>query len=135
MTLQKRLLVAILAVTPFAWLLTLGLTYYRTRLEINELYDTDMVRMAQQVQAVLPAFPDWDRLIAHADEAIPTGNLGFAGLGDVAVTAWLPDGRRLPIDPEGDRLPARAGVQGFVDQEFDGNPWRLYYLQAPGKDA
>src|SRR3546814_2318898 len=39
MTLQRSLLITILVAAPFAWLLTVGLTYYRTQLEINELYE------------------------------------------------------------------------------------------------
>lgn len=130
MTLQKRLLITILAAAPFAWLLTLGLTYYRTRVEINELYDTDMVRLAQQVHALLPRFSNPDVPAGSAVGAEAVGDMGYAGLGDIAVAAWLPDGRRLQVDPDGDNLPVNTGKLGFIDQYFEGQPWRLYYVEA-----
>ncbi|MNT44229.1 hypothetical protein D3C72_1807460 [compost metagenome] len=54
MTLQRRLILAVLIAAPVVWLLTIGMTYVRARHEINELYDTDMVRMALQMHSVVP---------------------------------------------------------------------------------
>lgn len=129
MTLQRRLILAVLIAAPFAWLLTLGVTYWRAQHEINELYDTDMVRLAQHMRALLPLLED-----RHVDafppvDDVPPGNLGEAGLADLAVSAWAPDGRQLHIDPDGDRLPASAGMDGFSATTINGVPWRLYYLQ------
>lgn len=128
MTLQRRLILAVLIAAPVVWLLTIGMTYLRARHEINELYDTDMVRMAMQMHSLVPlvditAAPSRARLPAAAE-----GDQGDAGLGDLAIAAWLPDGTPMHIDPDGDRLPRAQGMQGFTDQRIDGHRWRLYYL-------
>lgn len=132
MTLQRRLVLAVLLAAALAWVLTSALTYLRAEAEINELYDTDMVRMAQQMQAVVPLV-DINAPSSHA--ALPTppnSDLGAAGLGDLAIAAWRPDGKPLHIDPDGDRLPRAPGGTGFANLRIDGKWWRLYYLDDEG---
>lgn len=132
MTLQRRVILAVLLAAALAWTLTSAIIYINAREEINELYDTAMVRMAQQMQAVLPAV-DVGKLPRPStgtpepgDEDL--GDLGDAGLGDLAIAAWRPDGAPLHIDPDGDRLPRAPHVSGFAETAIDGVPWRLYYL-------
>ncbi|MDQ2147616.1 ATP-binding protein [Alcaligenaceae bacterium C4P045] len=108
---------------------TLGVTYWRAQHEINELYDTDMVRLAQHMRALLPLLDDRRVGDLTPVENVPPGNLGEAGLADLAVSAWAPNGRQLHVDPDGDRLPALPGADGFNATMIDGVPWRLYYLQ------
>ncbi|ELA01127.1 ATP-binding protein [Cupriavidus metallidurans] len=138
MTLRRRLILAVLAAVTFAWVLTSALIYLSAQEEINELYDTAMVRMAQQMQALLP------RVHTQTSPAPPSGNgpipgdadlvdEGSAGLGDLAIAAWRPDGEPLHIDPDGDHLPLLPDVQGFTEREIDGVPWRLYYLNDPAQ--
>lgn len=138
MTLQRRLLLAVLATVAFAWVLTSVLVYLSAQEEINELYDTAMVRMAQQMQAMLPLVhpgspavspPNGGEGPAPGDADL--GDMGDAGLGDLAIAAWRPGGEALHIDPEGDRLPRLGGVRGFTERKIDGVPWRLYYLDDP----
>jgi two-component system sensor histidine kinase QseC len=79
MTLRRRLILAVLAAVAFAWVLTSALIYLSAQEEINELYDTAMVRMAQQMQALLP------RVHTQSSPAPPSGNgpiPGDADLGD-----------------------------------------------------
>jgi len=57
MTLQRRLIIAVLLAAPFAWLITIAGTYWRASHEINELYDTDMLRLAQQTLAISALIP------------------------------------------------------------------------------
>ncbi|SDD92075.1 histidine kinase [Cupriavidus sp. YR651] len=135
MTLQRRLILAVLVAVAFAWVLTSGLVYLSAQEEINELYDTAMVRMAQQMQAVLPlvklgAVPQ-PPPNGPAPGDTDLGDLGDAGLGDLAIAAWRPNGEPLHIDPDGDRLPRLPAVRGFTDRKIDGVPWRLYYLVDP----
>ncbi|QET04536.1 two-component sensor histidine kinase [Cupriavidus pauculus] len=134
MTLQRRLILAVLFAAALAWTLTSAIIYVSAREEINELYDTDMVRMAQQMQAVLPIV-DIARLPRPAppssepepgDEDL--GDLGSAGLGELAIAAWRPGGEPLHIDPDGDRLPRAPHIKGFTEATIDGVQWRLYYL-------
>lgn len=136
MTLQRRLILAVLVGVALAWSLTSVLIYLSTQEEINELYDTAMVRMAQQMQAVLPLInvgavppppPQNGPLPGDAD----LGDMGDAGLGDLAIAAWRPGGEPLHIDPDGDRLPRASRVKGFTNVSIDGVPWRLYYLDDP----
>jgi len=132
MTLQRRLILSVMLAATLAWVLTSAIIYVSAREEINELYDTDMVRMAQQMQAVLPivnieALPrPAPPSPAPGDEDL--GDLGSAGLGDLAIAAWRPGGEPLHIDPDGDRLPRAPNVKGFTEATIDGVLWRLYYL-------
>lgn len=128
MTLQRRLILAVLIAAPVVWVLTIGTTYIRARHEINELYDTDMVRMALQMHSIVPLV---DVSAAPSRAKLPVveqGDQGDAGLGDMAIAAWLPDGKPMHIDPDGDILPRSEGAKGFTDIEIDRKPWRLYYL-------
>ena len=55
MTLQRRLLLILLLVgVPLIWAVSLVATIFHAREEIYELFDTEEVRLAQQVMAVLP---------------------------------------------------------------------------------
>lgn len=135
MTLQRRLIFSILVAAPFAWLLTIGFTYWRAQYEVSEMYDTDMVRMAQQVYALLP--------MLHGETLgkpapVPRslrGDPGQADLGNIVMSAWAPDGERLRADPDGDRLPKNEGLLGFSDTTIDGQPWRVYYLEGEGEGS
>lgn len=134
MTLQRRLIIAVLVAAPFAWLLTIGVTYLRAQQEINELYDTDMVRMAEHMYDLIDVFgaPPPSRTAVAAPR---TGDQGQAHLGDLAVAAWLPDGRALRIDPDGDQMPRQAGVRGFINTSVDGGTWRIYYLEGSANSS
>ena len=119
---------------PVAWLLTIVLIASRTHREINELYDTDMVRLAQQLYVVLSSFPD-QGLPINKPPIEPNGDMGYASLRNVAVSAWRPDGKRMLADAFGNQLPINVGVQGFIDQRVNGHKWRLYYLQDPDMEG
>lgn len=136
MTLQRRLILVVLASVAFAWVLTSVMIFLNARMEINEFYDTAMVRMAQQMQAVLPlintgAAPPLPQPEGMAPGDTDLGDLGAAGLGDMAIATWRGTGQPFHIDPDGDRLPRLPGVRGFTDRQIDGVPWRLYYLDEP----
>lgn len=135
MTLQRRLILVVLASVAFAWVLTSALIFLNARMEINELYDTAMVRMAQQMQAVLPLMNTGAVAPPQGNGPVPgdtdLGDLGAAGLGDLAIAVWHASGQPFHIDPDGDRLPRLPNIRGFADQEIDGLPWRLYYLDDP----
>lgn len=135
MTLQRRLILAVLVGVAFAWVLTSVLVYLSAQEEINELYDTAMVRMAQQMQAVMPLINVGAVGAPASPGPMPgdtdLGDMGDAGLGDLAIAAWRPGGEPLHIDPDGDRLPRVPGLRGFTNRKIDGVPWRLYYLDDP----
>lgn len=132
MTLQRRLIIAVLVAAPLAWLLTIAGTYWRALHEINELYDTDMVRLAEQALAMarqipLPVTP----VPLPAREQLP-GDVGNAGLGDVSVAIWRCPGTPLVLDPEALQFPRADSREGFIDSVVNNVPWRLYYLNGDG---
>jgi two-component system sensor histidine kinase QseC len=127
MTLRRRLLILLLAAAPLAWLTTLLLTVLIARREINELFDTQQVRLAQQVLVMLPADPA--QLAAAAPERQPflAGSHGDAELEDMAIAVSSGDGRLLLTDREGARLPLQA-APGFIDAQVGSEPWRVFTL-------
>jgi two-component system sensor histidine kinase QseC len=122
-TLQRRLLL-LLAGVPLLWLAALGYSVYGARREVNELFDTQLVRLAQQVAAVAPA-AHFDPTPLHPADR---GALGAAELDDLSVAVWRADGTPLLFDREGAALPFDAGARGFVATRLDGALWRVYYL-------
>ena len=53
MSLQRRLLLYLLMSAPLVWGVALLVSADRARHEVNELYDTEIIRLARQVQATL----------------------------------------------------------------------------------
>jgi len=126
MTLQRRLIIAVLLAAPLAWLLTIAGTYWRAKHEINELYDTDMLRLAEQTLAVAmllpPSATSSAPLLTRAPDA------GAASHSDLSVAIWLRTGEPLVLDAEARQFPRGNVRHGFVDSAVNGVPWRLYYL-------
>lgn len=129
MTLQRRLLLSIALVAPLVWLGFAGIAWWRAHHEIDEFYDTGMVRFARQVVALLP---DEIGPAAPLPRAAPPG--GAAELDTMSVSVW-DGGLRLLSDAEGAALPWRDGADGFVDADLDGRRWRLYYLRDPNRPS
>lgn len=127
MTLQRRLLVLLLAGAPVIWALALGLALWRADLEINELFDTQQVRLAQQVAALLPS-AHFEGLPRTAP-ALPAGG-GSAELEDLSVAVWNDRAELLLADREGVALPFDPVAQGFVDLKIGDGAWRVYYLRS-----
>ncbi len=134
MTLQRRLLVLLLAAVPLIWAVAVVTSLLRARHEIEELFDTQQVRLAQQVLALVHArggeldssWPEMPRPAAGA----AAGDVGSAELQDLSVAVWSRDGRLRLADREGRALPRHDGPSGFDDLVLDGAPWRVYYLRA-----
>ena len=127
MTLRRRLLTLLAVGAPLVWLLTLLLTVVIVRREINELFDTQQVRLAQQVLVMLPADPQQLGTPGPARLPFVAGDHGGAELKDMAIAVASGDGRLLLTDREGARLPL-AVAAGFVDTAIDGEAWRVYSL-------
>lgn len=126
MSLQRRLLLFLLIVAPVVWALAALVSVDRARHEIDELFDTEIIRLARQVQATLTG------LQRPGAEASPgRGPSGEADLRDLAIAVWDAEGRLLLVDREGAQLPHRPDAAGFVDLVIDAEPWRVYYLQSP----
>lgn len=123
MTLQRRLLVLLLVGAPLVW--TAGLLFDRNRVqhEVNELFDTQLVLLAQQVLTLPPVQlpPPATEAAASAHDAQPSR---------MAIVAWQRDGQALLALHGGTHLPFEPAVSGFVDRTIDRRDWRIYYLQS-----
>jgi two-component system sensor histidine kinase QseC len=128
-TLQRRLLVMLLAGAPLIWAMAVGFALWRARAEINELFDTQQVRLAQQVAAMLPSAQ-----IGAGPGRLPprAADSGAAELDDLSIAVWNEVGELLLADREGETLPFDAGADGFVDLELGGVSWRVYYQRGNG---
>lgn len=134
MTLQRRLLVLLLASVPLIWGAAVTTSLLRARHEIHELFDTQQIRLAQQVLALVQAsgaLPEGSGTVALPD-VDPGAGLGEAELKDLSVAVWSADGQLRLADREGAALPPRSDGTGFVDLAVGGEPWRVFYLRPSG---
>ncbi|MBT9487292.1 MAG: sensor histidine kinase N-terminal domain-containing protein [Rubrivivax sp.] len=125
MSLQRRLLVYLLLCAPIVWVIALVASADRARHEVNELFDTEIIRLTRQVQATLVG------LQSPGQPLPPSPMGGEADLRDLAIAVWDRQGRLLLVDREGVQLPRRTDNAGFVDLTLDGGTWRVYYLHSP----
>ncbi|MBL0917152.1 MAG: sensor histidine kinase N-terminal domain-containing protein [Hydrogenophaga sp.] len=126
MSLQRRLLVYLLICAPVVWGVALALSAAGARLEVNELFDTELVRLARQVQLVT-ALPGG----GGAEPAHSPALGGDADLDDLAIAVWDRQGVPLLPDRDGPELPRHDGASGFEDLVLQGEAWRVYYLPTP----
>jgi two-component system sensor histidine kinase QseC len=135
-TLQRRLLVLLLIAVPAIWAAAVVTMLWRARHEIHELFDTQQIRLAQQVLAlVLARGADADawpvvEVPAVAAATADARALGEAELKDLSVAVWSADGRLRLADREGTALTLHDSVAGFEEQSIGGEPWRVYYLRS-----
>lgn len=128
MSLQRRLLVYLLISAPLVWLVAVVVSMQFARHEVDELFDTELIRLARQVQVTLAVPLDGTApLLPHAAASAP---MGEADVDDLAIAVWGRDGRLLLSDREGVGLPYRPEAAGFVDLRIAGLAWRVYYLQS-----
>ncbi len=130
MSLQRRLLLYLLICAPLVWGVALYFSLSRARLEVNELFDAELIRLARQVQSTLG-----HGLPVEAAPLPPAPREGAAEAGnadvrDLAVAVWDRSGQLMIADREGVQLPYRPERSGFVDEQLAGGPWRVYYLQS-----
>ena len=133
MSLQRRLLLYLLVCAPLVWALALFSSLQRARHEVNEMFDTELIRLARQVQATLGP--------GHLEQAVtlppPPGegapDAGESDVRDLAVAVWDRTGRMSLSDREGARLSYLPQATGFVDQDVNGRTWRVYYLPSADK--
>lgn len=129
MTLQRRLLLLLLVAVPVVWAAAVAVAVVRARHEINELFDTQQIRLAQQVMTLLPRTQGPPPIGEPAPEAA-----GAAELEDLGVAVWRGAGVPYAADREGAALPYRDAGSGFVRLDIDGKPWIVYYLRATRGD-
>ena len=130
MSLQRRLLIYLLICAPLVWAAALFFSFHQTRSEVNELYDSEMIRLSRQVQSTLRA--DLPGTVPARPNPLPalSDARGEADAMDFALAVWGANGGLVMNDREGVQLPRLQGAGGFVDQELEGKRWRTYYLQS-----
>lgn len=131
MSLQRRLLLYLLLCAPLVWAAALIVSVDRARHQVNELFDTELIRLARQVQATLgPKHPG-----PVPDQPLPaegTAEAGEADVRDLAIAVWDANGQLLVTDREGVQLTRHADASGFINETLNGEPWRVFYLQSFG---
>ncbi|RZI95717.1 MAG: two-component sensor histidine kinase [Variovorax sp.] len=130
MSLQRRLLLYLLICAPLVWGVALFFSVDRARHQINELFDTELIRLARQLQSTLgPTFGEAESALPPAPrEGAP--DAGESDVRDLAVAVWDQQGQLMLSDREGVQLPNLPNRSGFIDEEVEGRPWRVYYLQS-----
>ncbi|WP_332815685.1 ATP-binding protein [Ramlibacter sp.] len=128
MSLQRRLLLYLAICAPLVWGVALFFSVRGARLEVNELFDAELIRLARQVQATLPVLPRAAAVPAAPKRHAP--GRGEGDLRDLAIAVWDGGGRLVVNDREGVGLPFRPSASGFVEEAVGGEPWRIYYLQS-----
>ena len=130
MSLQRRLLLYLLICAPLVWGVALYESIKQARIEVNELYDAELIRLARQVQAML-------RPGAYLPSRIPplsqraAGDTGAADTRDLALAVWDATGTLVLSDSEGEQLSRSPDAEGFRNEKLHGKAWRIYYLQSP----
>jgi two-component system sensor histidine kinase QseC len=126
-SLQSRLLSSLMVVTAVAWLLVLGLTWYETDHELNELLDAHLAQTASFLVS-----QSGDGHEAHTDfTASPTLHKYQPR---VAFQIWH-EGELLARSEKAPELPFRNdGQSGLTDRNVDGQVWRIFSTQGQEKD-
>jgi two-component system sensor histidine kinase QseC len=130
MSLQRRLLVYLLLCAPLVWAVAVYFSVDRARHQVNELFDTEMIRLARQVQSTLRSTQASEPGALPALPEEGTAGAGEADVRDLAIAVWDGSGRLLVSDREGTQLRRLPDATGFVDEQLEGEPWRVYYLQS-----
>lgn len=130
MSLQRRLLLYLLICAPLVWGVALYFSIQRARHEVNEMFDTQLVRLARQVYATAGhGDPQGGFTMLPAAPREGAADAGDSDVRDLAVAVWDDQGGMAMSDREGVDLPYRPGASGFFDEQVAGRLWRVYYLQ------
>lgn len=131
MSLQRRLLLYLLVCAPVVWGATLYFSVNRARHGVNELFDTELIRLARQVYSTLGPSSQSVRLPLPPIPAGSSVEAGDSDLRELAVAVWDEEGQLMLADREGAQLPYRADARGFVDEQVGKQTWRVYYMASP----
>ncbi|MGE0314751.1 MAG: ATP-binding protein [Lautropia sp.] len=148
MTLRQRVLLRLLVIAPAVWLLAIVAAWLTTRHEVDEFYDTQQLKLGQQVLSMLSVLPAATPAagvsgaaasgMAASGAVMPGGApgvdrpsrdaVGDADPGEMAIAAWTLDGRLLTVPDPDVSLPFERERTGFVTRRIGGNAWRIHYL-------
>lgn len=134
MSLQRRLLTYLLLCAPLVWAAALFVSVDRARHEVNEMFDTELIRLARQVQLRWAPAPPGGRAALPPAPTPGSAGSGKADVRDLAIAVWDAEGQLILADGEGTRFAHRVEGAGFVDERIDGSLWRVYYLRSLAGD-
>jgi len=130
MSLQRRLLLYLLVCAPLVWGVALYFSISRARHEVNEMFDTELIRLARQVQSTLGHSYPGTTAVLPPEPRAGDQDAGDADVRDLAVAVWNREGKLMVADREGNQLRHLPQASGFVEEAIDGRTWRVYYLQS-----
>lgn len=127
-SLQNRLLASLLGVTALAWFAVLGLTWYETDHELNELLDA---HLAQTASFLVTQVGD-----GHEDhEDFTTAPTLHKYQPRVAFQIWH-ENQILARSEKAPQKAFRSDFQnGFANLEIDGQVWRVFSTQGNAQDV
>lgn len=125
MTVQKRLLIWLLALAPAIWLVALVSAYLLARVEIDEFFDTRQLALAAEALSRAP-----DTVVSPGGSlaGLPGARSGAAEPDELLVAVWSADGHLLTPGGEAARVPFDWAAQGFVERHIGTEDWRIFYL-------
>lgn len=127
-SLQSRLLISLMAVTAAAWVLVLGLTWYETDHELNELLDAHLAQTA--------SFLVFQSGNGHDDDAdFTTSPTLHKYQPRVAYQIWH-EGELVVRSEKAPATPFRTdGQSGLTDRSVGGQNWRIFSTPGQEKDV
>ena len=141
---ERRLLSWLLIGATLIWAGAIGASIWHVAGEIDELFDTDQIRVAQQVLLLGELAGEQHELTGTGDGASAAANDSSpdavrpepnrADPEELAITVWHADGRLLGRLGSAPAIPFRATGSGFETHMIDGLSWRVYYRSEPGVD-
>jgi two-component system sensor histidine kinase QseC len=134
MSLQRRLILYLTVCAPIIWTAALAVSVHRARHEVNELFDTGLIRLARELQLTVGATTSSPAPRLPDPPLKGTPEAGESDIRDLAVAIWDRDGRRVVADRTGAVLPYHRDASGFTTEKIQDEEWRIYYLQSASGD-
>jgi two-component system sensor histidine kinase QseC len=127
-SLQNRLMMTLMGVTALAWLAVLGLTWYETDHELNELLDAHLAQTASFLVA-----QTGDGHSAQKD--FTTAPTLHKYQPRVAFQIWHENAILVRSEYAPEKPFRNESQTGFTNLEIDGQVWRIFSTQGKAKDV
>lgn len=123
MTLHRRLILYVLLAVPLAWLIALIFSIQQMTHEVDELYDTQLVRMAEHIQNQLP-------LMVLSNTATPPLIQQDKKFDDLGIAVWNAKGKLISADHQSQFFPfLQVNSSTFYEASIDHKKWHLYFIK------
>jgi two-component system sensor histidine kinase QseC len=126
LSLERRIVLALLFSAPLLWLLSAGVALYQTYGEVDELYDGQLVLLTRQLlrsNQSVPHMPAMGQITAqHDDDGDDNG---------LAQAVWSRQGALLWSDGGGAGFAPALSAAGFHSLKVRNVKWRVYIMRSP----